>query len=113
MAYNEICSAIRDRMWEVKNGTRKEMGSYAVAPIRQKKNSRTWVGYDGPVMAVVKSKYILSKGLGGAFVWEISMDDHKDNCEDGKNPIMTSISKTLNIGISEEELGFCECVCTL
>ena len=113
MAYFEICDAVRNKGWKVYNSSIKveeggwfswlkssspsnslrneKMGPYAVSP----SCPRMWVGYDDPNMVAVKSKYILSKNLGGAMLWDISFDDF----EDGKksNPVLTNaIYRTLN-----------------
>ncbi len=116
MAYYEICYAVRHQGWTEFRDSKQFMGPYAVSPT----HPRTWVSYDDPAMAVVKSKYVLSKGLGGAFVWDISFDDYGNICGDGDFPIMRKISQTLDIfrpntttptTSKEEKIGFCECVC--
>jgi chitinase len=61
---------------------------------------KTWVGYDDPAMANVKSRYVLNKGLGGAMVWDMSTDDFKNSCGDGPNPVMTNISRTVGVSTS-------------
>ncbi|KAI9552833.1 hypothetical protein GHT06_020715 [Daphnia sinensis] len=96
MAYYEICSAVRSNGWQVFQDPTQAIGPYAVSPTSPK----TWVGYDDPAMAIVKSNYILSKGLGGAMVWDISMDDFKNTCLAGANPILTAISNTLNTSLT-------------
>ena len=58
---------------------------------------RTWVGYDDADMIIHKGKYILSKNLGGAVVWDISMDDFQNSCNGGINPLLSSLSRTLNV----------------
>ena len=68
---------------------------------------KPWVGYDDPAMAVVKSKYVLSKGLGGVSVWSIDIDDSRNIFGKGVNPMLTAISETLN----GQESGVCECIC--
>ncbi len=102
MAFYEICSAIRNNGWKVFSDPDKKIGPYAVSPT----DPKTWVGYDDPAMAIVKSQFILSKGLGGAFLWDISYDDFRDSCGLGVNPITTAIYNTLN-GINTT----CECIC--
>ncbi|XP_057381184.1 chitotriosidase-1-like [Daphnia carinata] len=96
MAYYEICNAVRSNGWQVVQDPTQAIGPYAVSPTSPK----TWVGYDDPAMAIVKSSYILSKGLGGAMVWDISMDDFQNTCVTGVNPIMTAISNTLNSSLT-------------
>ena len=128
MAYYEICDAVHFAGWTEIQYPDRWLGPYAVSP----NSPKTWVGYDDPAMAVVKSKYVLSKGLGGAFVWTIDYDDFGDICGGGVNPMLTAISQTLkgqvfvpttktttstpyfpsiNSTINAEEIGLCECVC--
>jgi chitinase len=102
MAFFEICSSVRKKGWEVFQDPSQRIGPYAVSPT----DPKTWVGYDDPAMAIVKSQFILSKGLGGAFLWDISNDDFKDICGLGVNPITTAIYHTLN-GLNTT----CDCVC--
>ncbi|KZS12017.1 Chitinase Idgf2-like protein [Daphnia magna] len=92
MAYYEICDAIRTKQWQRVRDPSQAIGPYAVSP----NHPRTWVGYDDPEMAAVKSRYILSKGLAGAFLWDISYDDFRNTCGGGFNPITTTIYNTLN-----------------
>lgn len=91
MAYYEICTSVVKSSWSVTQDPAKNIGPYAVSPTSPK----TWVGYDDPQMAIVKSNYILAKGLGGAMTWDISMDDFQNTCGGGANPVMTAISNTL------------------
>ena len=122
MAYYEICDAVHSAGWTEIQDRNGSMGPYAVSPNKPK----IWVGYDDPAMAVVKSKYVLSKGLGGIFVYSIDMDDFRDICGGGVNPMLTAISQTLkgqvyipkstkistsNSSINSEEIGLCECIC--
>ncbi|KAI9552900.1 hypothetical protein GHT06_020784 [Daphnia sinensis] len=92
MAYYEICDAIRTKQWHLVRDPSQAIGPYAVSP----NHPRTWVGYDDPEMAAVKSRYILAKGLAGAFLWDISYDDFRNTCGGGFNPITTAIYNTLN-----------------
>lgn len=117
MAYYEICDAVRTERWHAVQHPSQAIGPYAVSP----KQPTIWVGYDDPEMAVVKSQYILSKGLGGAFLWDISYDDFRNTCGGGFNPITAAIYNTLNgistthkddgVTNSSETNHFCECFC--
>jgi chitinase len=102
MSFYEICSAVRNNGWKVFSDPTGKIGPYAVSPT----DPKTWVGYDDPAMAIVKSQFILSEGLGGAFLSDISYDDFRDTCGLGVNPITTAIYNTLN-GINTT----CECIC--
>lgn len=96
LGYNEICKYVKTENWEVVVDPEFQIGPYASSPNVPK----TWVGYDDPVMAHVKSLYLLGKGLGGAMVWDMSTDDFKNLCGDGPNPIMTNISRTVGVSTS-------------
>ena len=75
--------------------------TYAVSPDT---NSTIFVGYDDPFMVLIKADYILEKGLGGAMVWDISLDDFANRCEIsiglkkikiGANPLLNIIATIL------------------
>ena len=57
-----------------------------------------WAGYDNAVSAAKKTEYIKANKLGGAIVWDISMDDFHNDCGGGVNPLINSIVDTLNSG---------------
>ena len=92
--YHEICNP--KNFWTVLKEADQTMGPY----VMRETNSRIWVGYDDPAsastMAVIKSNYILSEGLGGAAIYDLVMEDTDGVCGGGTNPIVTAISKTLN-----------------
>lgn len=95
MSYLEICLAIVNEGWQTYQESHQTVGTkgpYAVSPGKQ---NRTWVGYDDPTIAAIKSEYILSKGLGGAAVWDVSYDDFRNKCGGGHNPMLTEIRNTL------------------
>jgi chitinase len=92
MAYYEICDAIHNKGWTVYK-TSQAMGPYAVSPAA---NGRMWVGYDDPAMAIAKTNYVLSKGLGGVMLWDISMDDFQGISGAGPNPVTNAIVQTIS-----------------
>lgn len=90
LGYYEICLNVKNNGWFVVQDPSAKMGPYAYS-----KANLNWVGYDDPTFAIVKSKYVLSMGIGGAMVWDISTDDFGNSCGGGANPIMTAISQTI------------------
>lgn len=102
MGYVEICMAIANRNWSVVQDVSQSVGPYALSPADYGENNRTWVGYDDPDMAVIKSNYVISKGLRGVYLGEdyfdISYDDYRNFCIEGPYPILTAVRKTLTPG---------------
>ena len=96
LGYYEICNSIRNEGWHAVEDPDQLNGPYAYSS----GNPKTWVGYDDIKMTAVKSQYVIDNHLGGAMVWDISTDDFRNNCGDGANPLMTTISETaLNAGV--------------
>lgn len=99
LVYSEICLAVQTAGLQVFQDPDRRMGPYAVSSNASKNfnenSNRTWVGYDDPDMVVIKSKYVLCKGLAGVSVFDVSMDDFQNKCGQGNNSIMTSIWNTL------------------
>ncbi len=89
LAYNEICKGILEGAWVKKTD--------AIGPYAYTSNSDPiqWVGYDDVDSARAKSIYVLQKGLGGAMVWDMAMDDFNNVCGDGKNPLMEIIAEVV------------------
>merc|ERR1711942_596473 len=68
VAYYEICDYIK-RGYTVKyHPEHKAMYTYSA-------KEHNWVGYDNPQTLATKLDYIKSKGLGGAMIWAIDLDD--------------------------------------
>lgn len=91
LGYNEICNSVKTSGWQVFQDSTGASGPYAVSPTAP----RTWVGYDDPAMAAKKARYAISKGLGGAMVWDVSTDDFLNVCGAGANPVMSAIKTAL------------------
>jgi chitinase len=68
LPYSQICLNIRNNGWTRVFDTN-QMAPYAFG------NNR-WVGYDDAQSIINKITYLNDNGLGGAFFWEISMDDY-------------------------------------
>ncbi len=91
LSYSEICYYVLNSGWSVVQNSQGLMGPYAYSsssPIQ-------WVGYDDPAFAVVKGNYAISRGLGGAMVWDISKDDFGNRCGTGNNPMLTAIAQVV------------------
>lgn len=97
--YYEICKAVQNDGWQVFQDPDELMGPYGFLPNDSNGNIR-WVSYDDPVMAVIKANYILLTRLGGAFVSDVSMDDFRNACGGGVNPMLTAVAATFGIKAS-------------
>ncbi|XP_057381047.1 chitotriosidase-1-like [Daphnia carinata] len=89
VGYFEICQAVQNEGWQVVQDPDQYIGPYALSPT----DVVNWIGYDDVTMLTTKSNYVLSKGLGGAMAWDISMDDYRGVCGAGMNPLLTAISR--------------------
>lgn len=95
LAFHEICRAVRvDRTLK---GIKNNDGKNGPLAYRERAAGSLWVGYDDPAMVKLKARYILENQLGGAVVWDLSMDDFRNDCSLGKSPLLTAICSTLNI----------------
>ncbi|RXG53489.1 putative chitinase 3, partial [Armadillidium vulgare] len=70
-----ICYNIQQG-WTVVQDPLETMGPYAYS-------GNQWVSYDDAAMVQTKSEYILSKGLGGAMIWALDLDDFMNRCGTG------------------------------
>lgn len=100
LAFNEICPKVRSGEFKAKTNSEGFNGPIAYS---QGSSGKTWVGYDDAKMVKVKGNYIISEKLGGAVVWDISMDDFGNWCGTGENPLLVSLAKTLNVIESKSE----------
>lgn len=102
LAYYEVCYNVFYNDWIENVGSADGIEpTYAVSPDT---NSTIFVGYDDPFTVLIKADYILEKGLGGAMVWDISLDDFANLCEVsiglkkikiGANPLLNIIATIL------------------
>ena len=86
LAYFEICNNIKSNGWVKASDPKGLNGPWAYSS-----TSKQWVGFDDVAMVTAKTKYAVSKGLGGVMVWEISYDDYQNICGGGKNPLLSAI----------------------
>ncbi|CAG2060286.1 unnamed protein product [Timema podura] len=83
LMYNQICqSQMVDDGWNI------NWDEEADVPFANR--GTLWVGYDDPDSIAEKAQYALDKGLGGAMVWSVDMDDFRGNCGD-KNVLLQKI----------------------
>merc|ERR1712002_1387772 len=89
VAYYEICEYIK-RGYTVKyHAEHKAMYAYS-------HKDENWVGYDNPTTLATKLDYVKTKGLGGAMIWAIDLDDFSGKfCEQGRYPLLTTIHNML------------------
>ncbi|KAK2497789.1 hypothetical protein MC885_017827, partial [Smutsia gigantea] len=87
LSYYEVCSwkeATQHRIEEQKV-------PYAV-------QGNQWVGFDDVESFKTKVHYLKQKGLGGAMVWSLDMDDFKGLlCEQGQYPLINILQKELRL----------------
>ena len=110
LAFYEICRHVR--VYKDFKAVRSSARLYGPIAYYIRTSGRTWVGYDDADMIIHKGKYILSKNLGGAVVWDISMDDFQNSCNGGMNPLLSSLSRTLNV-FGQNPQPFVSGSCTL
>jgi len=93
LAYNEICSYLVQNIgWTLEQSSDDYTGPYAYSGAAVDK---TWVGFDDVDTVIKKTNYAKSIGLGGVMVWDLSSDDFGDLCGGGKNPLGSTISRTI------------------
>nr|CAD7397474.1 unnamed protein product [Timema poppensis] len=83
LMYNQICQSQM-----VNDGWNINWDDEADVPFANR--GTLWVGYDDPDSIAEKAQYALDKGLGGAMVWSIDMDDFRGICGD-KNVLLWKI----------------------
>lgn len=85
MSYFEICQEVRNNSWpgvsDVNSGTYVHSNT---SPI-------VWAGFDDVNSAIEKSRYIVNNKLGGAMIWDLSMDDFRNVCAGGVFPLTAAI----------------------
>ena len=88
LAYFEICDNIVNKGWTRVKGPDCVVGPYAY-------KGDQWVGYDDPESIKYKMEFVKKMELGGAMVWDVSTDDFKGKCGQGKYPIISAMKRFL------------------
>lgn len=88
LGYNEICMMFKQGGWTVKRDD-----TFKV-PYMVKGNQ--WISYDDVQSINDKVEFLKSKGLAGAMVWSIDLDDFRGDCDKGTYPLLKKISNGLN-----------------
>lgn len=88
LSYYEICTRTNQRGWATHQDPAYRFGPYSWL-------GNNWVGYDSPQMAERKVDFAKSKGLGGAMVWSLDLDDFRNVCGGGEYPILRAIKARL------------------
>ncbi|XP_071078601.1 chitinase-3-like protein 1 [Haliotis cracherodii] len=83
----EICEKIQHENWKV------EWIMDQRVPYAHGKGE--WVGFESPDSIALKAKNIIKRGLAGAFVWSVEMDDFSGHCGGAKYPLLRTIHDIL------------------
>jgi len=79
--YKDICNNVK------RNGWKKERPSDG--PIAY--NGNQWVGYDDPISAAAKAKWVRDNGFGGILVWQVDQDDINAQCCSTAKPMIKAL----------------------
>ncbi|XP_036361230.1 chitinase-3-like protein 1 isoform X1 [Octopus sinensis] len=87
LSYYEICENIRERGWK----------SAWIDPqkVPYAYGGNQWVGFENIISVQIKAQNIINKGLAGAFIWSLEMDDFTGSCGQGRFPLTNKISNIL------------------
>ncbi|XP_026474819.1 probable chitinase 10 [Ctenocephalides felis] len=88
LAFYEICENVHKNGWKVVRDPEGRIGPYAY------KNNQ-WVSYDDVDEVKRKSALIRELGLGGGMIWALDLDDFRNNCGCGKNPLLSTLSEEM------------------
>ena len=91
-AFVKICQYLKSGNWKVHHDQIQKI-PFAV-------NNNQWIGFDDEESVKEKVSFIKSKGLGGGMVWSIDTDDFRGLCNGKKYPLLKTISRELNGGLT-------------
>lgn len=83
--YFSICKLLKTRNWEQVTDP---VGSPYIV------NGDQWIGYDNKRSIKAKTDYVKLRGLGGAMMWAVGLDDVHGNCGP-KRPLLRAINEGL------------------
>jgi chitinase len=89
LSYYEILDKTQKQGWSTRKDSSKRMGPYSW-------KGDQWVGYDDEEIVEEKAKFIKVKGLGGAMIWCLDMDDFQGSSGRGSYPLLSTINKTMD-----------------
>ena len=70
LAYYETCNYIKSNGWVKASDPKGLNGPWAYST-----TSKQWVGFDDVATVTAKTKYAVSKGIGGVMIWEIAAEE--------------------------------------
>ncbi|XP_064602938.1 acidic mammalian chitinase-like [Liolophura sinensis] len=88
LSYYEVCELVQKEGWEVEWIEDQDV-PYAHG------SDGGWAGFENPDSLTIKANNIIARGLGGAFMWSLEMDDFTGSCGDGKYPLVSTVKKIL------------------
>lgn len=89
LSYYEICQRTLSGGWATHQDAAYRFGPYSWL-------GNQWVGYDSAEMCRRKVDFLKSKGLGGAMVWSLDLDDFRGSfCRAGAYPLLNALKGRL------------------
>jgi len=85
MSYYEICL----RLMDPAEGWVRRYDDVGKVPFTHK--DRQWIGYEDTDSLKIKMDFIKARGYAGAMTWALDMDDFRNVCGGGHNPLMKVI----------------------
>ncbi|CAC5409184.1 E3.2.1.14 [Mytilus coruscus] len=86
LSFYEVCQNLAKGWTRVWNDEQKVPYAY---------KGDQWVGYDDLESIQIKADYIRQNGLGGSMIWAIDLDDFRNSCGLGINPLMSKLKEML------------------